>query len=447
MWIKVARVLGLLILALVVGWWLLPRAVAAVPSPIRHRLPEPLLALVTTPLPTALPAPAANLPPPTILIPTLPPTAVPTPTLAPTLPPTNTPAPTTMAATVTAVPSRTPTPTLSPTPTLAPTLPPTILLSGLRNTPQKFNNCGAATLSNVLAYYDHPIDQLAIAAVVRPTYDDRNVSPWQLVAYVQTETPLRAASYAGGSLELLKQLIAAGFPVIIEKGLVLDSHDGWMGHYLTLFGYEEATEQFWALDTFLGPFDSVGRRESYADVQRYWHDFNYQFIVVYRPEQETAVHTILGPTYLDPVAMWQGAAERAQTAVSAIPADAFAWFNLGGSLTHLGALTGETVYYATAAAAFDEARRIGLPWRMLWYQFELYEAYLGNGRAADVLALTDAMITSEGGRYVEETFFYQGNAWRAQGDAERARRAYQRALEVNPNFSPAQEMLVETGNS
>ncbi|MEZ4644570.1 MAG: hypothetical protein R3E31_17855 [Chloroflexota bacterium] len=77
----------------------------------------------------------------------------------------------------------------------------------------------------------------------------------------------------------------------------------------------------------------------------------------------------------------------------------------------MGELTGEATYYETAAVAFDEARRIGLPWRMLWYQFEPYEAYLGNGRAADVLALTDAMITSEGGRYVEETFFYQGNAW------------------------------------
>ncbi|MCB8966774.1 MAG: tetratricopeptide repeat protein [Ardenticatenaceae bacterium] len=440
--IKIIGIIGILALG---GWWLLPRVITAVPSQIRYRLPEPLLALVTTPLPTALPAPAVNAPPPTIFVPTLPATAVATPTLAPTLPSTFTPAPTHEAATAVATALPSPTNTPSPTPSPTPTLPTTVFLEGIENVPQLFNNCGAANLTTVLTYYGQEVDQRDVAAVVRPDYDDRNVSPWQLASYVQTETALEADTYIGGDVELLKRLLAAGFPIIIEKGLVLEDHDGWMGHYLTLFGYEEASQQFWTLDTFLGPFDSVGRLESYEETMRYWRDFNYRFIVVYAPEQETAVHNILGSTYLDPLAMWQQAAERAQTAVNDSPADAFAWFNLGSSLTHLGELTGEATYYETAAVAFDEARRIGLPWRMLWYQFEPYEAYLGNGRAADVLALTDAMITSEGGRYVEETFFYQGNAWLAQGDLDRARRAYERALEVNPNFSPAQEALAANG--
>ncbi|MEZ4644571.1 MAG: hypothetical protein R3E31_17860 [Chloroflexota bacterium] len=151
--------------------------------------------------------------------------------------------------------------------------------------------------------------------------------PGAVASYVQTETALKADTYIGGDVELLKRLLAAGFPIIIEKGLVLEDHDGWMGHYLTLFGYEEASQQFWALDTFLGPFDSVGRLESYEETMRYWRDFNYRFIVVYAPEQETAVHNnILGSTYLDPLAMAQ-AAERAQTAVNDSPADAFAWSN------------------------------------------------------------------------------------------------------------------------
>lgn len=448
---RAVNILVLLVGLGVLGWLLLPHLITAVPSQVRYRLPAPLLALVTTPLPTALPAPIQNLPAPTIVVPTLSATVVSTPTLAPTLPPTFTPIPTTLAriATITAVPTAVPTaiPSSTPSPTITPTpLPEAAILDGMHNIPQKFNNCGSANLATVLAYYGYPVDQLDVAAMVRPEYDDRNVSPWQLIEYVNTDTPLQAESYVGGSLDVLKRLVAAGFPVIIEKGLVLEDHDGWMGHYLTLFGYEEAAQQFWSLDTFLGPFDSVGRTEAYEDVTRYWWHFNNRFLVVYQPEQETAVHAILGPTYLDPLIMWHRAAEQAQTAVTESPADAFAWFNLGSSLTHLGEMTAETTgvpaaYYPSAAAAFDEARRIGLPWRMLWYQFEPYEAYLGDGRFDDVLALTDAMITSEGGRYVEETYFYQGQAYQAKGNMEYARRAYQHALEVNPNFSPAQAAL------
>ena len=43
---------------------------------------------------------------------------------------------------------------------------------------------------------------------------------------------------------------------------------------------------------------------------------------------------------------------------------------------------------ATAASAFDEARRIGLPYRMLWYQFGPFEAYLRVGRYQDVIDRT-----------------------------------------------------------
>ncbi len=418
--------LSLLLLALV-GWWSLPHLISALPSRIRYRLPEPLIALVTTPVPTALPAPTRVYPPPTIVLPTL------RPTTTPTLPPTFTPQPTTERVTAvppTITPSSTPLP--SPTPT-ATALPRTIFIEGITSIPQKFNNCGPANLTQVLNFYNIDIEQLEVAEAIRPAYDDRNVSPWEMVAYVQEHTDLRAATFVNGDLPLLQRLLAAGFPVIIEKGLLLaDEEIGWMGHYVTLFGYEESEEEFWVLDTFLGPFDSVGRREDFGDVEQYWRHFNNRFVVVYPAAQETAVLNLLGPRYTDPLAMWQSAAEAAQAATGASPADPYAWFNLGSSLTQLGQLTGESVYFEQAVASFDEARRIGLPWRMLWYQFEPYVAYLENGRFDEIFLLTDALLATEGGRYVEENYLYRGLAYLAQGDAERARRAFARGLEINP---------------
>lgn len=441
----------LMVLAGGSGIWALPRLVAAVPSQYRHRLPEPLVALVTTPLPTALPAPQMTAVPPRITIP-----ALMTPTAAPSLTPspvtsdelqvTSSPPQVTplsqasLSPTATATPTATP--TVTPSPTATPLPPPAAArIDGLEVLPQKFNNCGPATLTISLNFYNYEINQLAIAAQVKPNYDDRNVSPWELRDYVLTETPLQATLHSGGDLTLLKRLIAAGFPVIIEKGLIPSERDGWMGHYLTLFGYDDNEAAFYSLDTFLGPWDSSGRREPYDRVAQYWQQFNYTFLVVYRPAQETAVHAILGPTLLDPLAMWQAAAQQAQTDLAAEADNPFAWFNLGTSLTRLGELTGDLLFYENGAIAFDQARQIGLPPRMLWYQFDPYIAYLQIGRLEDVLTLAEVTLANEGGRNVEETYFYQGHALLAQGDVAGATAAYDRALRLNPNFSLAQQAL------
>jgi N-methylhydantoinase A len=59
----------------------------------------------------------------------------------------------------------------------------------------------------------------------------------------------------------------------------------------------------------------------------------------------------------------------------------------------------------------------------------------------DVLTLVDATLSNSGGRNVEETYLYQGHALLASGDTAAATAAYQRAIQLNPNFIPAQEAL------
>ena len=182
-------------------------------------------------------------------------------------------------------PTTTPTPTPTNTPTPTP-LPASAQIEGLTITPQKFNNCGPTNLSLALNFYGHEVDQLEIAAVLKPNYDDRNVSPDELAAYVNEQTPLRAAVYSGGSLALLKQFIAAGFPVIVEKGLFPGEWEGWMGHYLTVYGYDDAAQTFTSMDTFLGPWDGSGRTDSYETMAEFWGHFNGTFLLVYPPERE-----------------------------------------------------------------------------------------------------------------------------------------------------------------
>jgi tetratricopeptide (TPR) repeat protein len=414
-------------------WWALPRLAAALPGRVRHYIPETLAEFGVTPLPTSLPAPAGAAPEALQL-------ALATPTLAVSTTPSPPPAtvdsvaPTANPTAVTPLPAAT-------QPPGAPEMPPYSRIDGLPIIPQKFNNCGPTNLTIVLNHYGLDVDQFDVAAVARPNYEDRNVSPAELVSYVREQTGLTADPYVGGDIDLLRRLIAAGFPVIIEKGLEPDAATGWMGHYLTVYGYDDITSHLLARDTYLGPWRGDGMA-TYRDTERYWAQFNRTFIVVYPPERAADLAEVLGPRFADPPTMWTAAADEARASVALSPGDPFAWFNLGTSLTELARL-GETSLFAAAAAAYDQARLLGLPPRMLWYQFGPYEAYLAEGRHADVLALAEATLGNQGGRNVEETYYYQGLALGAAGDEAGARQAFERAANLNPSSAIGRAALDE----
>ncbi len=451
-------------LLLILGLLALPSAVQAIPGRYRVALAErnPFLSNLTegvmeavAPVATALPAPAEvdrsndvnisaliaqseteeavdePLPSPTAL-----PEAVVTPEMAAGSrveenTPDATPVPTSL-------------PTVTPTPEATPTsipLPESHVLTGLSSIKQTFNNCGPANLTQVLNFYGNEITQTDVASYLKPNPEDRNVSPWQIADYVNEQTPgLNAIARSGGTMEMIKRFVAAGYPVVIEKGYELPD-SGWWGHYLTIYGYDDNRQEFFTQDSYLGPFDGSGRPASYQDVEKFWQQFNYTFYVVYEPHQEDEVAAILGPDMFDDFAMWQNAAELAEAETNENSNDAIAWYNLGTALTRMGGLTGETKYYQGGAQAFDRARELGLPPRMLWYQFQPYLAYLKLQRYQDIVDLADATLETQGGRNVEETFWYKGHALAFLGDISGAREAYKQALRVNENFYPAQWSL------
>lgn len=357
--------------------------------------------------------------------------------------------------TPTAVPP-TPTPEPTPSPTPEP-LPTSFRLDGLSGEDieaQKFNNCGPTNASLVLRFYGYDISQLDAAAYLKPNPEDRNVSPWQISDYVNSETALRSITRANGTQELLKRLLVAGYPVVIEKGYQppeSPTASGWYGHYLTLFGYDDEAAEYYTLDTFLGPFTerdvepgytlADGFPYSYEYVDEYWEQFAHTFYVIYRPDQEPELFDILGEEMLDNEMMWEATARRAQASIEEDENNAFAWFNLGTALTRLGELSGELSFYENGALAFDKARSIGLPSRMLWYQHRPYIAYMRVGRYQDMLDLANATLADPGGRHVEETYFYLGHAQSLTGDLNGAAASFERALVLNEFFYPAQIAL------
>ncbi|MFO7682136.1 MAG: C39 family peptidase [Chloroflexota bacterium] len=433
-------------LIMIIGLLMLPSVVRAIPGRYRVALQErsPFLSDITEGVIDQV-APMVELPAPvqvsavaTVDINALivaQPTAVPTETPSPTAPAVPAEA---EAAEPTPLPTEEPTATPSPTPEPLPTA---VTLADMGVIKQTFNNCGPANLTQVLNWYGSDITQETVAEYLKPNSEDRNVSPWQIADYVNQQTPgYNAIARSGGSMEMIKQFVAAGYPVVVEKGYDLPE-SGWWGHYLTVYGYDDEKQEMYSQDSYLGPWDGSGRTDSYAELEKYWQQFNYTFYVVYKPEQQDEVAAILGEDMFDDFKMWQHVAALADREAKANPDDAIAMFNLGTAFTRMGELTGEQQYYQAGAQAFDKSREIGLPPRMLWYQHMPYLAYWKVGRGQDVLDLADATLATQGGANVEETYWYKGHVLAEQGDLFAAKSAYQSALVVNENFYPAQISL------
>lgn len=359
---------------------------------------------------------------------TFPPEALePTPTL------TVTPEP----AGATKTPEATPTITLTPTP-----LPPQTRLEGVVHEYQSWNNCGPANLAMALSFWGWKEDQRAVAEYTKPNARDKNVMPWEMVDFVQQKTEFKAITRSGGNLQILKSLIAAGFPVLVEKGFEGPKFDGWMGHYQVLTGYNDDRKVFNAQDSYNGPNQVV----EYDKLLNNWRAFNYLFIVVYPPEREVQVYEILG-LLADEGFSFEHAAQLAleETAVLKGRDLYFAWFNRGTSLVN-------RKDYAAAATAFDAAfanypaiPEKERPWRMLWYQTGPYFAYYYSQRYQDVIDLATATLKAASEPILEESYYWRARAEMALGDNEAAIEDLRTSLKHHPNFAPSLEQLQYLG--
>lgn len=363
---------------------------------------------------------------------TAPPTATEYPTVA------SLPMPTATEQLLEAVPpSPTPAPAAAtivrfPTAAARNTLPAAARIYGLLHQQQTWNNCGPATITMALSYYGWRRDQAFAGERLKPNREDKNVSPHELAAFVEEESNVKAILRMGGTLDLLKLLVAKEFPVVIETGAMFEAYD-WIGHYRALVAYDDAYDVFYFFDSFLGVGDAAqGVSISYAEVDNHWQAFNRSFIVVYEPQREALLRDLMG-RYWDEKDAAQIAFETAQLEARQEPQNAFAWFNMGTSLVALER-------YQEAATAYDQANRTGqLPWRMHWYQYGAFAAYFHVGRYDDVISLV--RINQNNARELEETYYWQGRAQEAQGNPQAAAASYRRALAYNPNFAAARQAL------
>jgi len=333
----------------------------------------------------------------------------------------------------TAVPTNTDAPTLTPT-----SLPAEIQLTGITYERQGWNNCGPATLAMALSYWGWSGDQYNIAPYTKPNDRDKNVMPYEMVDYVNTQTELRAISRLAGSVDLLKRFVAAGFPVVIEKGLEGPDFDGWMGHYELITGYDDALSLFTAEDSYMGS----GLKLPYTVIESYWRAFNGAYIIVYPISREQEMLALLGDHAQEGYNR-QFAAQLAleESTVLAGRDQFFALFNRGSSLVSLLDYAGAASAYDQAFALYPSIPQKERPWRMMWYQTGPYWAYYYTGRYQDVVDLATKTLDNMSEPVLEESYYWRGLAFDALGDRQKAIEDLQMSENTHPGFLPAVEQM------
>jgi tetratricopeptide (TPR) repeat protein len=368
------------------------------------------------------------------------------------------------------------TPTLTPTagPTPSPTvtstpIPGSVILPGVIYVDQHFawNYCGPANLTMSLKFWGWEGNRDDVARVVKPGNgntresfieqgkDDKNVMPYELVDFVNENTEYRALMRNGGDLNLIKRMLAAGFPVLIEKGYYKDTKNNtdWLGHYLFTTGYDDTRGGYIVQDAYLrdANLKPIGKDMlvDYATYQDGWREFNYLFMVIYPADRENEALTLLGP-WADEKWASQHALELAEKEIQTLNGNNlfFAWYNKGSSLVALQ-------QYADAASAYDQAfsayskwniEKADRPYRMLWYQTGPYFAYFYSARYQDVISLADTTLNDTiSSPILEESLLWRGRAYYMSGNTQAAVDDYRAALKVHVNWLPAVQALQDLG--
>ena len=391
----------------------------------------------------------------------------------------STPSPITPSSTPAVTPTPPPTDQATATPAIASTpVPNSVILAKVPFVDQmgRYNYCGPANLTMALEYWGwkgDPTSFLAprdqIAAVIKPGVDDPNlnfvdrsqsdvnVMPYEMVDFVNQNTTYKALFRYGGDPDLLKRLIAAGFPVITEKGiyepLLPENTVQWGGHYALTTGYDDGQKNFTWQDSYLPPAKPIGKdtKTSYDDYLSGWRSFDYLFIVVYPAEREADLMQVLGP-WSDPYWAAQHALDIANQEIQRQTLNGndlfFAIFNKVTSDINL-----QNPDYGPAAAAYDQANAYfnnqlsvsddkPLPYRIMWYETAPYYAYYYTGRYQDVVDLAEANLKRiQATRSLEESWFWLSRAEYALGAFDTAYADMRQALHFHPGFPPALQMF------
>lgn len=244
----------------------------------------------------------------------------------------------------------------------AATLPASVTLKNIRHDDQALNNCAPVTALTVLGYYGASVTQAQAAAAMKDYPGDPQVTSLELARYLGRAGLQSVIRYAGDA-ELLRALVAAGYPVVVQQRLQRGSD---VAHFRTVYGYTAG--QFLISDPLLGP----ALRLSDERLAELWAYYNGEYLVAFPPAKAADVQRILGSDY-SAAANWRHLQMHGAQDVKARPQDPYAWWGLAKATLRLGDA-------ALASEYFERAVNLGVPTMYYLYRQEAFEAWTHAGR-------------------------------------------------------------------
>jgi uncharacterized protein len=150
---------------------------------------------------------------------------------------------------------------------------------------QTLNNCGPASVAEVLGYWGIERTQGQVQAILRADGNPGGMVPYGVPSYMHT-LGMDVVIGVGGTDEEVKALVAAGFPVIVNQWVSPSNH---FGHFRPIEAYDDTSGGFVSSDPFLGANHFI----SYAEFDQIWTSNSRRFIVIYPPARQAAVHSTL----------------------------------------------------------------------------------------------------------------------------------------------------------
>ena len=292
---------------------------------------------------------------------------------------------------------------------------------------QTFNNCGPASLSMALSYYEINESQQKIGNDLRPYQvaggdnDDKSVTLYEL-AERSKEYGLVPYHRPNGNIDLIKMFVTYDMPVVARTWL---KENDDIGHYRIIKGYDSS--QIIQDDSLQGK----NLKYSLSEFNAIWKKFNYEYLVLVPKGKENIAEKILGEDSNEKVA-WENAVKDAESELSINSNDVYARFNLSVALYNIGE-------YRKSVEEFEKVEN-ELPFRTLWYQIEPIQAYFELGEYERVFSITDKILNNHN-RAFSELYIIRGDIYLKQNRENLARREYEKAVLYNKNNKEAREKL------
>ena len=177
------------------------------------------------------------------------------------------------------------------------TLPSRASLGPLIHITQTVNNCGPASVAEVLNYWGVVRTQGQVQSILRADGSPNGMLPYGVPAYARS-LGFGAVLGTGGDRTLMKALINKGIPPIANQWVSLTDH---VGHYRPIESYDDRQGVFTSSDPYLGQ----GHQIDYTTFDRIWATNSGRFILLYPLSKQAVVQTVFASAGWDKAIAYQ----------------------------------------------------------------------------------------------------------------------------------------------